>query len=178
MCCFYFSWICIWLLCVEKNKTNLKPLLSHFPRAQPGPRLPLHPAAHLLSLPLFYFSPPTRAGREPNSLFWPNSHRRPASPSPSLLSLTLRPHASGPSPTSRHRRLLPTWPTAPTPLQPSPAFSLPSTELRINPQCPMHEPPRPFPSRHAAPSPTTIHGGRRCARAPPPCRSLLFPSTL
>jgi hypothetical protein len=81
-------------------------------------------------------------------LFRPNSHRRPALPSPSLLSLTPRPHASGPSPTSRHRRrLLPTG----RPRRRLPGF------------------PRRFPSLHRAAHQCAVH--RRHHLFPSPSRN-------
>jgi hypothetical protein len=80
-------------------------------------------------------------------LFRPNSHRRPALPSPSLLSLTLRPHASGPSPTSRRRRLLPTG----RPRRRLPGF------------------PRRFPSLHRAAHQCAVH--RRHHLFPSPSRN-------
>jgi hypothetical protein len=109
-----FCWICFWLLCVEKKEknntkqtSNPSSLFSHLqigPTILPGPTAPRGPPS--LS-PLFSPALP-KAGHEPNLLLRPNSHRRPASPSPSLpLADTAAPRVRL-SPTSRRRRLLPT----------------------------------------------------------------------
>jgi hypothetical protein len=125
----------------------------------------------LLSFSLFFNN------RWPTPVSRPNNYSRPATPLPLPLSEspTPRSHSSASSSTSRRRRLLPTWPIAsPPPRLPRP-FPLPSTELRVNAQCPAHEPPRPSPpaTPHRAPPPFMAAAS---VPAPPlPCHPLLFP---
>jgi hypothetical protein len=158
VCCFIF--VGFFGCCVLKKKEKKRKENQPKPTARPSPSslLPRGPPQPLLSIP-------SAAQR---SL---SAHKRPTSAPPSPLSPSRR--QVGPTrqgrlqPPAARLSLLAAAGRRPRPPLPLPAsFPLPSTELRVNAQCPAHEPPRPFPSRHAAPSPTTIHGGRRCARAP------------
>jgi hypothetical protein len=64
VCCIYFGWICFVCRVLKKKekkrkeKTNLKPLLSLFPLAQPGPRSSFTPRGPPSLSPSFIFSPP------------------------------------------------------------------------------------------------------------------------